>query len=256
MVVNLYYIIYQTTNNIDGMTYRGCHQTKNLNDEYLGSGKYLKRAIKKYGKENFSKNIICLCYNLEHMIEMEKFYIDEDWSNSANNYNLQTGGLNYGVLSEESRKKISNSVKSRHKEGVYKNTNRVYKSLSMETKEKISKKLKEKYKTHKHPTTGIASWNKGKTGVMPTPWNKGLKGAQKHSEESKEKISVAGKKFWATHEHHWKGKTPWNAGTKGAIKAWNKGKKMPKYPCKYCGKMVDKMNLKKWHDENCKLKEI
>lgn len=43
----MHYIIYETTNNKNGKKYIGCHVTDNLNDEYLGSGKYLKIAIKK-----------------------------------------------------------------------------------------------------------------------------------------------------------------------------------------------------------------
>ena len=50
----MYYIIYKTTNLLNNMIYIGSHQTANLNDGYLGSGKYLKKAIKKYGKEILS----------------------------------------------------------------------------------------------------------------------------------------------------------------------------------------------------------
>ena len=54
----MHYLIYKTTNLLDGKYYVGCHQTKNPNDGYLGSGKHLKRAIKKYGFDNFKVEIL------------------------------------------------------------------------------------------------------------------------------------------------------------------------------------------------------
>lgn len=45
---NFYGFIYITTNLINGKKYIG--QKKGYNDTYLGSGKILKLAIKKYGR--------------------------------------------------------------------------------------------------------------------------------------------------------------------------------------------------------------
>ena len=56
--------IYLTTNNINGMKYIGKHYGE-LDDPYLGSGKILKRAITKYGKENFTKSILSISINDE-----------------------------------------------------------------------------------------------------------------------------------------------------------------------------------------------
>lgn len=45
----MFYAIYKITNQIDGKFYIGSHKTKDLNDVYMGSGKYLIHAQKKYG---------------------------------------------------------------------------------------------------------------------------------------------------------------------------------------------------------------
>ena len=84
----MYFLVYKITNNIDGKFYVGCHKTKNKDDGYMGSGKYLKSAIKKYGLENFSKEILFECLSEKEMYEKEtQFVILSD-----NSYNLKPGG--------------------------------------------------------------------------------------------------------------------------------------------------------------------
>ena len=50
--------IYKTTNKITGEYYIGLNSTSNSN--YLGSGVEITRQIREYGKENFTKEILCL----------------------------------------------------------------------------------------------------------------------------------------------------------------------------------------------------
>lgn len=50
--------IYRITNKINGKTHIGQHKYKKLNDSYMVSGVLLAKAKKKYGLENFEKEIL------------------------------------------------------------------------------------------------------------------------------------------------------------------------------------------------------
>ena len=87
-----YNYVYITTNKINGKFYIGKHSTDNLNDNYLGSGIMLNKAIKKYGKENFKKRILCFCESEEQAFEVEKFLVTEYIVSREDCYNLHIGG--------------------------------------------------------------------------------------------------------------------------------------------------------------------
>ena len=70
-----YNYIYIITNTLDGKIYIGKHSTDDLNDGYLGSGIHIKRAIKKYGKENFTKEILAYTDTKDSLNWLEKYYI-------------------------------------------------------------------------------------------------------------------------------------------------------------------------------------
>lgn len=82
---------------INKKIYIGIHQTNNPYDSYLGSGKIIKRAIKKYGKENFSKEILYIFHNKEDMVEKEFEIVNEDFVEDENTYNITNGGKYSGV---------------------------------------------------------------------------------------------------------------------------------------------------------------
>ena len=88
----VYYTIYKVTNKINGKFYIGKHQTKKLNDHYYGSGKKLLAAIKKYGKENFSKEILFVFETEQEMNDKEKELITEDFVKRPDTYNVGVGG--------------------------------------------------------------------------------------------------------------------------------------------------------------------
>ncbi|WP_425411978.1 hypothetical protein [Lysinibacillus contaminans] len=73
-ISNAYGFIYETINKINGKKYIGKCIYDRINnwENYLGSGVYLKRAIKKYGKENFEKKIICIAYSDDELNQLEE----------------------------------------------------------------------------------------------------------------------------------------------------------------------------------------
>jgi len=84
----LYYTVYKVTNKLDGKFYIGKHQTKDLNDGYMGSGIRICAAIKKYGVENFKKEILHLFETEAEMNEAESRLVVL----CENSYNLCPGG--------------------------------------------------------------------------------------------------------------------------------------------------------------------
>ena len=88
----MYYVIYKTTNNINGKVYIGKHKTKDINDAYLGSGKLLHYAIKRYGIENFTKEIIHICDTEQDMNAKEREIVTEEFCLREDTYNLCVGG--------------------------------------------------------------------------------------------------------------------------------------------------------------------
>lgn len=184
------YCIYRITNLVNGKTYIGQHKYKETPyDDYMGSGTHLKAAQKKYGIENFKKEIICKNVQYKATIDdMEKFYIKKEREqNLFGCYNIADGGEGCTYWrgkhrSLETRKKLSESLKGKPLSEKHKRKlkGRISpnkgKNISEEHKKKlaevhIGKKISEEHKKKLHE-----AW-KGKH----------------HSEETKTKISEANK---------------------------------------------------------------
>jgi group I intron endonuclease len=116
------YIIYKTTNIISNKYYIGCHQTVNLTDGYLGSGKHLKRAIKKYGIENFTFEILHILPTKEEMFRLERELVNEDLVKDPLSYNLKIGGSggNPGVVGAFKGKTHSDETKEKQRQASLK----------------------------------------------------------------------------------------------------------------------------------------
>ena len=124
----MYGFVYITTNHINGKRYIGQRKYDKQGKwkEYLGSGVVLSKAIKKYGLENFSKEIIENCKTKEELNAREKFWINYfNAVNSDNFYNIAKGGDGGNTLAgyteqqlEEHSKILSNALKGVINQGI------------------------------------------------------------------------------------------------------------------------------------------
>jgi hypothetical protein len=205
----MYYTIYKITNKLDGKFYIGSHKTKKLDDEYMGSGKYLISSQKKYGLENFEKEILFIFDNPKDMYNKESEIVNEDFLVTENTYNLKVGGfggwdylnstgMNNSTKSKEVLKragyihteKLKNDVEYRkrhiqrnserfkklHKEGKVKYDTFTGKNHSTETKKKISESRKGQR---------VANETKAKISAANT--------GKLHSDETRAKMSISQK---------------------------------------------------------------
>ena len=117
--VRKFNFVYITTNLINGKQYVGDHSCDNLEkDTYLGSGKLtLIPAIKKYGKENFKREILEFFDSKEEAFEAQEKYIIQYNTLEPVGYNISPKGGHgaKGCWSEESKKKNSKKLKGKKK---------------------------------------------------------------------------------------------------------------------------------------------
>jgi hypothetical protein len=218
---NMVGYVYKTMNLINGKIYIGQKQSQIYLPNYFGSGYLIKKAIKKYDKENFYSWIICECNSLNILNKKEIYYIKKyNSTNRKIGYNITIGGnaiMKGRKHSEETKKKIGAKNKialkgHRPSELAVKNLILSHKGIkrSEETKNKISKTLKghlvtqetiNKIKSHKRKPVSketrekISKSNIGKHKMSDE--NKKIISIRhkgfKHSEATKKKISISHK---------------------------------------------------------------
>lgn len=176
-----YGFIYITTNMVNGKKYLGQKSFDEWNKwkTYLGSGKAFKNALKMYGKENFSRNILCFCYSEEELNKTEyDLSVFLNVVEDSNWYNLEYGGNGCSGYhhTEETKKHLSE---------VFSGENHPWygKHHSAESKQKMSESRK-----------GVEPANKGKSATEETKqklryaW---LNRSRTFSDEVKQKMSIA-----------------------------------------------------------------
>jgi group I intron endonuclease len=165
-------VIYLTENLINGKKYIG--KDSRNNPAYLGSGKYLHQAIKKYGRKNFKKTILEYCDCLESLNFREIYWLKK--------YNCVEDPMYYNMTdtitpctlgrkdSAEVRYKKSQAQKLSYREGRQRSTGASFHKSrtpdsykrNKETRAKISAKLKDMPKSELHKN-GISAAKKGKS---------------------------------------------------------------------------------------------
>ena len=165
------YIIYKITNIVNNKIYIGKHKTNNINDNYLGSGKVLQRAVKKYGRDKFLKEVLYIFDTEESMNNMEKDIVDEEFVKRNDVYNIGTGGQGGDMGGA--------NIGPKHASKIYGND--YFRKLAHAG----GKSTKEKYKDNKNEFINLI-----KDGLNTFYTNGGQSGFKnkKHTEEFKKKL--------------------------------------------------------------------
>jgi len=217
----MFYIIYETTNLINGKKYIGKHKTSNLDDKYLGSGLYLQNAIRKYGSESFQRNILFVFDNEFEMNIKERELVNRSLIDNNEYYNIALGGQGGVTVLYESH--------PAYKE----NCEKISIGRKMKS-EKLSDIAKELHKQRK-----VGMYGKKQSDNQKRMVSQKLTGVPKKRESvDKQKESL--------HK---------TLNSEGYVHP-NKGKKKPVKTCPHCSKTIDSANYARYHGDKCKAQTV
>ena len=219
----MFYYLYEIKNTVNNKIYVGVHQTKDINDGYMGSGTVINKAYEKYGKEMFVKTILEYFDTREDMIRREKEIVNEDFLSRDDIYNVRRGGtggfdyinknglnINHVPRSDEFKKNLSNRMKKDNP------------SQRPGAKERMSAATKKVMERGTHPFLDSAKQRELSNRIR--------KDGRTKSEVSKETATRMV-----------------DDGTHSFLKMNSE-----KIPCEHCGKVASYPNYKRWHGEKCR----
>ena len=142
-------VVYMTTNLINGKKYIG--RDASNDNSYLGSGKLILMAIKKYGRVNFKKEILEVCSSFDELTTREEYWLNYyDAGNNPMFYNIHNSSVGCGIgkLNHMFGKKFSDEEreKLRKKAKRGKDHHQFGKPLREDVKNKISQTKKKNMK--------------------------------------------------------------------------------------------------------------
>ena len=88
----MYFYVYRTTNLLNQKFYIGVHKSKKPMDDYVGSGRALRKAIKKYGPQNFKTEVLSYHESLVEAFKEESRLVTPGLISSKTVYNMSPGG--------------------------------------------------------------------------------------------------------------------------------------------------------------------
>lgn len=262
------HFIYKTTHK-NGKYYIGRHSTTNIDDGYLGSGKWI-RQIKQ--KKNLNREILEYAESFNHLINLENKYLSEHFgkTNCMNLSNNSTGapiGISNPMKREEVKNKFrgTNHWTSKNPEALNKlKGDNHWMSRNPERKKDFiennpnkdgrNAKLAYQRGTHntltKNPSTmnaknGTHHWQNGNSPNYQGKLNKKLVEEGKHNflgpETNKKRVDEGTHNF---------------VGSASNLKMLAEGKhpSQRKLTCPHCNKTVSSGMYTRWHGDNCKLK--
>lgn len=175
-------VIYKTTNLINGKFYIG--KDSRNNPSYLGSGLALLKAIDKYGRNNFKKEILQTCTNLTELSKAEIYWAEKLGAyNRVNSYNIAICGQG-GNLGEVVNNKISQKAKERLQEITPEQKAKRVAKFKQTIQMRDSEQKKKVFDNMSKAKKGQSSWLKGR----PMPEETKAKLRKPKSEEFKQKL--------------------------------------------------------------------
>ncbi len=180
------------------MVYAGIHKRSDTwkSRNYLGSGYYLKHALKAYGRKNFSIEVLWECDTKKEALELEGLLVDKEWLKSPLVYNILCGGGGKKEDFKQSTKdKISQSLKNyfsdpEHRKQCGDNIKLAYQKNPF---------WDEYYKSERGDKTRCKISKKRKAYLKVYPFQKGEKHfnyGTKRTPETRLKMSLARKRYF------------------------------------------------------------
>lgn len=137
-----YGYVYKTINKLNGRIYIG-QKCGKFNPNYKGSGLLLRRALNKYGEENFTVEVLAYGLTPEERNRLEKRFIAEYRKiiGEREVYNIADGGQGGGMIGKKHSKATLKKMRINHSDFSGKNNPMAGKHRTEESKDKIRKIL-------------------------------------------------------------------------------------------------------------------
>jgi hypothetical protein len=228
--MTIYHFIYKTTSK-SGKYYIGRHSTKNINDKYFGSGKWV-RSIK--DKTELTREILEFCSE-EELKDREQNYLNENVGKlNCMNFNLSPVGFSTGKLNP-----AHNPEEKERRSKSFKGDNNPAK------RPEVRKKMSESQKGIERPKWKMSE--EGKKNISES--RKGIK----YSEDGRKKLSESRKRDCESGKRDvpsFSGKTHTEESKKLLREHFEK---RPLIECVHCGKLFHGTTYARWHGDNCKM---